>query len=116
MKNPIIIKIRKEQKEIAKEIARMKSARKGALDGHIACLHELSKKFRHRHIALCELRGVRRADIELCGDNHKPNEIIITQIKAMWTEELRELKRLQDSSSEQPPSKIMEVFDEKENF
>jgi len=46
--------------------------------------YELSKEFRHHHIAFCELRGRLRDEIEKPANNNLANEDVIEKIKNHW--------------------------------
>lgn len=50
----------------------------------------LSREFRHYHIAYCEIRGRTRDQIEHPGENHKANEDRINSIKNMWMGKINE--------------------------
>lgn len=44
-----------------------------------------SYRYRHRHIAYCELRGTPREKIELPRENNEPSELLIETVKSKWT-------------------------------
>ncbi len=101
MKNPIILKIKEENKAIAEHIKQFRVRRKEAAledlgpykyKGSIPSWR-LSMEYRHRHIAYCELRGVERSRIEQPSEFNKPNERLITKFKEQWKRDLEEFNK-----------------------
>lgn len=70
-------KFKEEQKERATQLKKYKRNR--------ACyyseIYKLKYEYRHLHIALCELRGRKREQIEKPADNNRPNETYIEKLK-----------------------------------
>ena len=92
----LLQKIKTEQKARAKEIRELKSTRKQdkrngrelyEIEWDIA---RLKFKFRHHHIAYCEMRGRTREQIECPRENNLPVQREIDRIKNDWMELLDE--------------------------
>jgi len=47
------LKIKEERKSLAGEIRKLKSARKGAMYGHVSGLAWASEEYREKHVAYC---------------------------------------------------------------
>jgi hypothetical protein len=69
----------------AGEIRRLKALRKGSPYGRVSGLEPLRYKYRHYHIASCELRGTPREKIER-KTNSAPNNKHIEEIKKKYQE------------------------------
>ncbi len=82
------IELKKELKNLAKEIRFWKSKRKIDKRGHYSLWQIESRiwkrkyEFRHRHIAYCQLRGRLRWQIEKPALDNLPNEKYIEEIMA----------------------------------
>jgi len=76
MSNPIV-KIKEGQKTLAAQIREH---------------HDEwdSVKFRHQHIAYCELRGRTREQIEIPGEGNAPDQDWIDRLKKEWQTEIDE--------------------------
>jgi len=81
-------KVKEELKQLATDIKKMKSQRKGAPYGLVSGLWYAQREFRHKHIVYCEIRGRTRDQIEKPGESNLPNEYYIEKIKKEWLEEL----------------------------
>ena len=87
--------MKEQMKAWAKEIRQLKSIRKlkfrgtRDLDEIEYKIKKLKWKFRHHHIAICELRGRTRDQIEKPRENNKPSQWYIDQIKELLSENVR---------------------------
>ena len=87
-------KTRQDLKELLKNTAaRIKDTKKdlksNARAGQPYCsqqsdVHYAKREFRHHLIAYCEMRGLKREQIEKPAENNLPNEIYIKQIKEKY--------------------------------
>ena len=84
VKNPVILGIRKELKEMANEIHKFKASRSKYNSGFVPGLSSMRSIYRCKHIAYCELRGIERNRIEIPADNNQPDEYLISKYKADW--------------------------------
>ncbi len=87
--HPIIKKHKDDQKKRAVSIKHGKLLRKPALRPKFPefledyrFLHQIQWRFRHYHIALSELRGRTRSEIEVPAEWNEPDEEWIKRIKA----------------------------------
>lgn len=100
--NPIINKIKEENKKLAEDIKQLRLRRKpdrAKQLGPYEFISESAKRYgryyasaiyRSRHIAYCELRGRKREQIEIPAEYHPANEHLIKEYKDQWTLELNE--------------------------
>lgn len=76
-----------ELKRLAKSIRENKNCRKENRRGDRklwsieSTIVQLKYHYRHLHIAVCELKGRTRAQIETPADNNKPNQNYIDELK-----------------------------------
>ena len=108
--NPIILKIKNENKALAEDIKQLKLRRKPSEAERLGkyevtsetgkeifkrswwSVDSLSWEFRHRHIAYCELRGRKREEIEKPADDNLPREDKIEKYKSDWCAALKEVE------------------------
>lgn len=89
-------KVKEEMKIWAKTIRQLKNTRKqDKRDGRALWKIEydiikLKFKFRHHHIACCEVRGRTREEIECPRKDNKPSQNEIDRIKEKWMEKIDE--------------------------
>ena len=89
------IDLKKELKQLAKEIRYWKSKRKldkrgvYSLQNIESSIWTRKYEFRHRHIAYCQLRGRLRHEIEQPAPDNLPNEKYIEEIMEEHGETLR---------------------------
>jgi len=79
-KRDYLVKIKKSQKHLAKQIRKLKHRRKVGNRGDMS-LYEIERKafqlryeYRHQHIAYCIILGTVRKDIEKPSISNLPNE------------------------------------------
>ena len=83
-------KVREEMKSEAREIRAFKLMRKQEARGDTPLWQIESKilalrsQFRHKHIAICELRGTPRELIEHPNLHNEPSEVAIKSFKDLW--------------------------------
>lgn len=78
--------LKRQLKEWALEIRKLKSLRKEYASGYVAGLEPLRYKYRHFHIAYCELRGTPYEKIER-STNSAPYRKYIEDIKERYLKE-----------------------------
>lgn len=97
MRSKILLQTKEQLKDWAKEITRLKGTRKMDKRGDRQLwdiemdIYRLKRKFRHHHIAMCELRGRTREQIEKpkeCNRLFPEDERKISQIKQTITNEV----------------------------
>ena len=96
--NPIIQKIKEEQKVLAEDIKQLRLRRKPKRREELGPYElknkttkqkwNLSYHYRHIHIAYCELRGRKRDQIEQPASDNPANESIIQDVKTKWIDEI----------------------------
>ena len=92
-RHELMLRVKGELKALAGEIRWLKRSKHLStipiwmIDGHI---HVLKKTFRHKHIALCEMKGVLREAIEQPRKGNPANEITIKMLKAGWEVQITE--------------------------
>lgn len=94
MKSLVMKTVKETLKDYAKEITPLKKSRKldkrngrslSSIEYDIWCL---KRKFRHLHIAYCEIRGRERSQIEKPKENNLPDESYILKLKKEIQEKL----------------------------
>ena len=86
--NPIIKRIKEEQKALAIKIRKLKDQRKSSENGYVHGLWFDKDSYRHIHIAFCELKGTQREVIEKPRLYNEPNEERIKNLKDQWIDEI----------------------------
>lgn len=95
-KYDLLEEVKEQLKTWAKEIRLLKISRKQdkrenrelyEIEGDI---FKLKYKYRHCHIAYCEMRGTSREKIEKPAENNWPNENEIGKIKKEWISKIDE--------------------------
>ncbi len=93
-------KIKEEQKKRAKSIRNGKSVRKPHMwEKHPEFhaddrnLYRNSYEYRHWHIARCELKGLKREQIENPANNNLPNNKYIKDLKDQLKEEVTDYEK-----------------------
>ena len=92
----LLFKIKNQQKAWAKEISELKPTRKQdkrngrSLWEIESDIWKAKYKFRHHHIAYCEMRGRTREQIECPRENNLPVQREIDRIKEEWMAQLDE--------------------------
>jgi hypothetical protein len=87
--------MKEQMKAWANKIRQLKSIRKLKFRGTRDLyeieyeIKKLKREFRHHHIAICELRGKTRDQIEKPRENNKPSQRYIDRIKELLGENVR---------------------------
>jgi len=95
-KYELLQEVKGQLKEWAIEIRSLKATRKQdkrggrSLDDIENDIRKLKFKFRHHHIAYCEMRGRTREQIEQPAEGNYPDQYTVTNIKKEWSKKIDE--------------------------